>query len=145
MKENPEYRYFDHIEDKPNSLLLLTVVNFIFGGLSFFYFSFFYLILFYGLFFSGDPTGDKIAGAIGCQCLGFPGLIGSILFTSSAIGVMKLRGWGYYVQMATAVLSILSIIGIPYGLPALLTLLRPEIKELFSRCRYEEKKYLPPV
>jgi len=145
MKENPEYRYFDHIEDKPNSLILLTVVNFIFGGLSFFYFAFFYLILFYGLFFSGDPTGDKIAGAIGCQCFGFPGLIGSILFISSAIGVMKLRGWGYYVQMATAVLSIISIIGIPYGLPALLTLLRPEIKKLFSRGRYEEKKCFPPL
>ena len=143
MKDNEEIKYFEDIDKTPNSLILISVINFVLGSLSFFYFSFFTLLIIFGLFGSGDPPADKLAGVIGSQCLGFPGLLGSILFISSGIGVVRLKGWGYYIQMATAILAILSLIGIPYGVPILLTLLKPETKKLFSKSDSKERKSLP--
>ena len=145
MENDREKGYFDDIDKKPNSLIIISVINFIFGGCAFAYFSFFTLIILYGLLFSGDPVSDKLAGVIGGQCLGFPGLMASILFIFSGLGLLKLKGWGYYLQMATAILAILSLVGIPYGVPVLITLLNPQIKRLFSEDRKREQNYLPYI
>jgi len=131
----------DDLIEKPNSLLLLTIFNFVIGGFCFIPSLFFLIIALYGILFSGDPLSDKAAGLMACQCFAIPSLIATGLFVSSAIGVMKMKTWGYYIQLATAVASILSIAGIPYGLPVLMLMLNNDIKYLFSKSRHEEMNF----
>lgn len=140
MNDNYELEEYNNLDKKPNSLIITTVVNFVFGGIGVVYITLFTLLLFYGIFFSGDPLPDIMAGTLGVYCLTLPIFITTTLFIASGVGVMKLKPWGYYTQMATAILAILSIIGIPYGLPILINLLNPEIKKLFS-----DKKNLPEI
>jgi hypothetical protein len=132
---------YDDLMEKPNSLILLSIFNFVIGGFCFIPSLFFLIIAIYGIVFSGDPLSDKAAGLMACQCFAIPSLIATGMFVSSGIGVLKLKTLGYYIQLATAVASILSIAGIPYGLPVLLLMLNQDIKHLFSKARHEEMNF----
>jgi len=135
----------EDITKKPNSLILISMLNFVLGGLLCIPCALWIFVAIYGIFLSGDPLGEKVAGLLGCYCLILPSLLATTLFIASGIGVFKLKSWGYYTQIATAIVSILSIIGIPYGIPVLMIFMRPEIKRFFSENNCARRKAYPYI
>jgi hypothetical protein len=133
----------DNFIKKPDSLIFISMMNFVLGGICLIPAFLMFLVVIYGIFFSGDPVGEKFLGIIGSYFISLPGLLAATLFISSGAGVFNLKRWGFYVQIATAIMSLLSIIGIPYGIFVLLTMFKPEIKQLFSGNKSE--KALPYI
>lgn len=73
----------------------------------------------YGAFLSGDPPEEVMAGVLGCIVLVAPALIGSIIFTTAAYGLLRGRRWGFLLHIIGAVLAIFSCLGIIYTVIAL--------------------------
>lgn len=111
----------------------LGVMNLVIAGLIFLGWALVCAALLYDIFFSEIDRDTVIAVSL---FLVLPGLIVFLLFLTAAIGLLRSRVWGYYTQLAIAILLAFTIVGLIYAIPALIVMFKPAFRERFFPYQY---------
>ena len=115
-----------------STIAVFVALNFVLGGLCLLWLLLFLCVLIYGVFYSGDKGEELFAGVMGSVILGFPGLIGVIVYMIAGLGLLKRWKLGYYLHLVGAVLAAFSCIGLIYTIFAFIYAFRPGFFEEFS-------------